>query len=173
MYQKTDIAPTPELIEKIELQIGRAPRGIQAISATDSLGTPLVVRMHSIVDKKPFPTLYWMTSELLKKEISHIEARGEIKALEERLIDDPEFLAQYHASHQNYVDQRWQYMTEEERVFAEQAGFLKLLKEKGIGGIANWDTVRCLHTQYAHHLCGQNVVGQWMDETFGIADLIP
>ncbi|MFG1489228.1 DUF501 domain-containing protein, partial [Oceanospirillum sp. HFRX-1_2] len=116
---------------------------------------------------------YWMTSELLKKEISHIEARGEIKALEERLIEDPEFLAQYHASHQDYVDQRWHYMTEEERVFAEQAGFLKLLKEKGIGGIANWDTVRCLHTQYAHHLCGRNVVGQWMDDTFGIADLIP
>ena len=173
MYKRADIAPTPELIERIELQIGRAPRGIQAVTATDSLGTPLVVRMHSIVDKKPFPTLYWMTSNLLKKEISHVEARGEIKSLEERLIEDTDFLAQYHASHQDYVDQRWHYMDDEERAFAEQAGFLKLLKEKGIGGIANWDSVRCLHTQYAHHLCGQNVVGPWMDGTFGIADLIP
>ena len=68
MYQRTNMTPTPEHIEKIELQIGRAPRGIQAVTATDSLGTPLVVRMHSIVDKKPFPTLYWMTSNLLKKE---------------------------------------------------------------------------------------------------------
>lgn len=173
MYQKTDIQPTPELIERIEAQIGRVPRGIQVIAATDSLGTPLVVRMHSIVDKKPFPTLFWMTSELLKKEISHIEARGVIKQLEERLIEDSEFLQAYHASHQDYVDRRLRHLSDEERQFAEQAGFITLLKEKGIGGIANWDTVRCLHTQYAHHLGGHNVVGQWMDQEFGIADLIP
>lgn len=173
MYQKTELAPVPELIARIEAQIGRAPKGMQAITATDSQGTPLVVRMPSISDKKPFPTLYWMTSELLKKEISHIEATGVIKQLEERLLEDSEFMQAYHASHQDYVDQRFRYMTEEDRAFAEQAGFMALLQKRGIGGIANWDTVRCLHTQYAHHLCGYNVIGQWMDEEFGIMDMIP
>ena len=173
MYQRTNLAPTAEHINCIEQQIGRVPRGIQAISAIDSKGTPLVVRMHSIVDDKPFPTLYWLTSELLKKELSHIEARGVIKQLEERLIEDEAFLKRYHASHQEYVDQRWQFMNEEERAFAEKAGFIELLKTKGIGGIANWDTVRCLHTQYAHHLSGNNILGQWVDETFSLHQLIP
>ena len=173
MYQKTDLPLTPELIARIEAQIGRAPKAMQAVSATDSQGTPLVVRMYSIVDKKPFPTLYWMTSELLKKEISHIEASGVIKQLEERLKDDEEFLKAYHASHQDYVDQRLRYLSDEDKAFAEQAGFIEILQQKGIGGIANWNTVRCLHTQYAHHLAGFNIVGQWMDEEFGIADLIP
>ena len=173
MVLHPDTMPDARQLAIIAEQLGRTPRGIQALAATDGEGTPLVLRMASIVDGKPFPTLYWLSSERLKVEISHLEAAGVIKSLEARLQEDPAFLAAYHESHRDYVAQRWQHMSAEQQDDAERRGYTALLRERGIGGIGNWDQVRCLHTQYAHHLCGHNVIGQWLDAEYGIADCLP
>lgn len=173
MVLHPDTIPDAHQLAIITEQLGRAPRGIQALAATDGEGTPLVLRMESIVDGKPFPTLFWLCSERLKVEISHIEAAGVIKALESRLQEDPEFLAAYHRSHADYVALRWRYMTAEQQAEARRLGYDELLRQRGIGGIGNWNQVRCLHTQYAHHLCGENVIGQWLDAEYGVADHLP
>ena len=173
MLLQTDQPPSEDQLAIIAEQLGRAPRGIQAVVATDGEGTPLVLRMESIVDGKPFPTLYWLCSDRLKVVLSRIEASGVIKQLEARLQQEAEFLAAYHRSHEDYVAQRWRYMRAEHRGQAEQRGYLRLFRERGIGGIANWDQVRCLHTQYAHHLCGDNVIGQWLDAEYGVIDTLP
>nr|WP_299243780.1 DUF501 domain-containing protein [uncultured Halomonas sp.] len=173
MVIRTSQIPTDDQLAIIEAQIGRAPQGIQAITATDGQGTPLVLRMESIVNGKPFPTLYWLSSERLKVVLSRIEASGVIKQLEARLQDDPDFLAAYWRSHEDYVAQRWHHMRDEHRKQAEQRGYIDLFRQRGIGGIANWHQVRCLHTQYAHHLCGDNVIGQWLDAEYGIIDELP
>ncbi|MFC3284276.1 DUF501 domain-containing protein [Litchfieldella rifensis] len=173
MVIHTDQTPDPQQLAIITAQLGRAPRGIQAVTATDGEGTPLVLRMESIVDGKPFPTLYWLCSERLKIELSRIEAQGVIKQLEARLQDDRGFLAAYHQSHRDYVTQRWQYMSATQQTEAERLGYGDLLRERGIGGIGNWDQVRCLHTQYAHHLCGDNVIGQWLDAEYDVAGCLP
>ena len=107
MVIRTDQAPDERQLAIITQQLGRAPRGIEAVAATDTQGTPLVLRMSPIVDGKPFPTLYWLCSDLLKIEISRIEAVGVIKSLEQRLQDEPDFLAAYQQSHRDYVDARW------------------------------------------------------------------
>jgi hypothetical protein len=26
--------------------------------------------------------------------------------------------------------------------------------------------------QYAHHLCGENVIGQWLDQNYGLNELV-
>ncbi|MDW7748439.1 DUF501 domain-containing protein [Halomonas sp.] len=173
MVIRTDLAPDARQLAIIAEQLGRAPRGIEALAATDGEGTPLVLRMAPIVDGKPFPTLYWLCSQRLKVEISHIEAAGVIKQLETRLQQDPDFLAAYHRSHDAYVAARWAYMSEAQKAEVTRLGYEGVLTERGIGGIANRDQVRCLHTQYAHHLCGENVIGQWLDEHYGIADCLP
>lgn len=173
MVIQTDQAPDQHQLALITGQLGRAPRGIEAVAAVDGNGTPLVLRMAPIVDGKPFPTLYWLSCERLKIEISRIEANGVIKQLETRLQQDADFLTIYHASHRDYVDARWRYMSAEQRQEVERLGYTEILRERGIGGIANWDQVRCLHTQYAHHLCGNNVIGQWLDAEFGVADCLP
>lgn len=173
MLLQIDQTPTENQLAIIAGQLGRAPRGIQAVTATDGEGTPLVLRMASIVDGKPFPTLYWLCSDRLKVELSRIEASGVIKNLEARLQQDPDFLAAYHRSHEDYVAQRWRYMRPQHRDQAERQGYTALFRERGIGGIANWDQVRCLHTQYAHHLCGNNVIGQWLDAEYGVIDTLP
>ncbi len=168
-----DIPPDERQLTIIADQLGRSPRGIQALGATDGEGTPLVLRMDPVVDGKPFPTLFWLCSERLKVVLSRLEAQGLIKGLEARLQQDPAFLAAYHASHEDYVAKRWQYMTPLQRSEVERLGYTNILRERGIGGIANWDQVRCLHTQYAHHLCGHNVIGQWLDEEYGVMDDLP
>lgn len=172
MVIRTDQTPDARQLAIITEQLGRAPRGIEAVAATDGAGTPLVLRMAPIVDGQPFPTLYWLCSERLKVEISRIEAAGVIKRLEARLQEAPEFLAAYHASHRDYVAARWRYMSAAQRAEVVRLGYEELLTVRGIGGIANWDQVRCLHTQYAHHLCGSNAVGQWLDAEYGVADCL-
>lgn len=173
MVIRTDQTPDERQLAIIAEQLGRPPRGIEAVSATDGEGTPLVLRMAPIVDGKPFPTLYWLSSERLKVELSHIEAAGVIKRLETRLQDDPDFLAAYHQSHRTYVEARWRFMSEAQRAEVFRLGYDGVLRERGIGGIGNWDQVRCLHTQYAHHLCGDNVIGRWLDAEYGVADCLP
>ncbi|WP_075881632.1 DUF501 domain-containing protein [Vreelandella massiliensis] len=173
MIIRTHHAPQPSELAIIAQQLGRAPRGIEAIAATDGEGTPLALRMAPIVDGKPFPTLYWLCSERLKVEISHLEAAGVIKALEQRLKEDADFLAAYHQSHRDYVEARWQYMSAAQKADVIQRGYEGVLTERGVGGITNWDQVRCLHTQYAHHLGQHNAIGQWMDEVHQIDRCLP
>jgi hypothetical protein len=38
-------------------------------------------------DGSPFPTLFWLTCPILIKRMSHLEARGELAALSERLAE--------------------------------------------------------------------------------------
>lgn len=173
MVIQTDQIPDARQLDIITEQLGRRPRGIAAIAAVDHHGTPLVLRMAPLVDGRPFPTLYWLSSERLKVEISHIEAVGVIKQLEARLQNDPDFLEAYHQSHRDYIETRRHFMTDAQREQIQRLGYASVFKTRGIGGIGNWDQVRCLHTQYAHHLCGHNVIGQWLDAEYGIADCVP
>ena len=64
------IDPTPQQILLIEKQLGRPPRGIRAISCSHDNDVPLVVKMAPLVDKQPFPTLFWLCSKDLHKAIS-------------------------------------------------------------------------------------------------------
>lgn len=173
MVIRTDQAPDERQLAIITQQLGRTPRGIEAVAATDSKGTPLVLRMVPIVDNRPFPTLYWLCCDILKVEISRIEAVGVIKSLEQRLQDEPEFLEAYQQSHRDYVKARWAYMSDAQRADVTRLGYTDVLTERGVGGISSWQQVRCLHTQYAHHLCGNNAIGQWMDEHHQINRFIP
>ncbi|MBT8148421.1 MAG: DUF501 domain-containing protein [Gammaproteobacteria bacterium] len=48
-----------------------------------------------------------------------------------------------------------------------QLGYFEGLKKKGIGGIANFCRVRCLHTYYAAHLIRRNAVGDLIQDKYG------
>lgn len=162
--------PTTEQLELIERQLGRAPRGIAAIAyATDS-GVPVVLQMRPLVDDKPFPTLFWLCSKALYQAIAEIETAGWVKQIERELAEDPVLRQDYARQQQAYVDLRWSLMSDEERARIETLGFFELFNRYGIGGIAQWDKVRCLHMQYAHHLVAKNLVGERMDREFGLAE---
>ncbi|WP_254442848.1 MULTISPECIES: DUF501 domain-containing protein [unclassified Marinobacterium] len=165
--------PTERQLQIVRQQIGREPRGIEAIAAQTPSGVPLVLQMRSLIDDKPFPTLYWLSSKDLSVEISRVEMTGWIKRFEEELQEDAELRDTYMAQQKHYMERRWELMRPEDRQRIETLGFTKMFNEVGIGGIANWDKVRCLHMNYAYHLVEPNVVGQRLDQEFQMNELAP
>lgn len=172
MFQRVSLEPTPEQRQIIAEELGKEPKGMQCVTALDGRGRPLAVQVAALVDGKPFPTFYWLTSRLLVKELSHLEAAGLIKELEARLQTDDALMAEYHRSHEDYVARRWAAMTPAVREQVEQLGYTEVFSKRGVGGIENWSQIRCLHTQYAHHLSSGNAIGRLLDEEYGIAGLL-
>ena len=167
---------TTEQLQIIETQLGRAPRGIVDIAYQTDQGVPVVLQMRSLVDDQPFPTLYWLSSKDLYKAIARLETDGWVKRLEEELADDKVFLQSYQQNHQDYVEQRCLAMSVEDRQRIDTLGFSSLFERYGIGGIAQWDKVRCLHMHYAHYLCGasdclKNVIGERLEQEFKLKQL--
>ncbi len=163
----------------IEQQLGRKPRGIVDIAYATKSGLPVVLRMRSLVDDQPFPTLYWLCSKDLYRAIARLETEGWVKRLEDELAENSEFRQAYLDNHRQYVAQRWQYMNDEDRQRIEQLGFTSLFDKYGIGGISQWDKIRCLHMQFAHYLAQcqsddqseKNVVGARLEREFGLQSL--
>ncbi|NRB37518.1 MAG: DUF501 domain-containing protein [Pseudomonadales bacterium] len=155
----------------IERQLGRKPRGIVKIAAQSSSGIPLVLQIRSWLDGEPFPTLYWLCSKDLHKAISHIEAHGGVKALEQEILEDEILRQRLMADQERYRDQRFKLMSAEDKQAISKQGFTELFEGFGIGGIRTWDKIRCLHMHYAHHLAEANVIGQLLDQRFQLNEL--
>ncbi|WP_421856685.1 DUF501 domain-containing protein [Marinomonas sp.] len=153
-------------IDIITTQLGRPPSGISAIAHYSPNGIPQVLEMETWVFDQPFPTLYWLSSKAIDKALAKIESHGVVKELEQRIKDDETLREAHHASHRNYIARRWEVMSAKHKAIIEEKGFKPLFDKLGIGGIANWDQVRCLHMQYAHHLAGNNVIGRILDEEY-------
>jgi len=159
---------TPQQLEIIHSQLGRTPRGIVRIAHQTAEGVPVVLQMRSLVDDQPFPTLYWLCARDLYQAIARIETGGWVKEIEAELQADVALRQRYLQDQRDYVAQRWALMADADRTRIAQLGFSALFAQYGIGGIRHWDKVRCLHMQYAHHLCARNVIGERMDAVFGL-----
>lgn len=173
MFQRVALQPTPEQRLLIADELGKEPTGMELITAIDSQGHPLALQVAALVKGKPFPTFYWLSSRFLVKELSHLEAAGLIKVLEQRLQDEPLLMTEYRQSHEDYVARRWAAMSQATKDEIERLGFTNVFTKRGVGGIENWQQIRCLHTQYAHHLSSGNAIGRILDEEYGIAALLP
>lgn len=143
----------------VATQIGRSPRGEFAVPVRCSYGYPQVIRVHPVVHGKPFPTLYWLTCPFLSKEIDHLEASGWVKRLEARVMNEASLGAAMQEAHRQYCDQRDRLLSDSERTALEEDGTLRGLTGRGIGGIADWSRVKCLHLHAAHALVAVNPVG--------------
>lgn len=152
----------------IRQQLGREPVGMTGIAVQNKGGVPLVLKMELLMDHKPFPTLYWLSSKELYQAIAEIETAGVVKELEAELENDAALMEKHLADQQRYVDLRWASASEEQKQQIEELGFLPLYSKYGIGGISQWDKIRCLHMQYAYHLTEGSTIGQLLDERYGL-----
>ncbi len=71
--------------------LGREPRGLEAIQLRNASGDPSVIRVASLVDGKPFPTLFWLVDKQLNYWLDGLEASGKIAQIQ-RCIDISETL---------------------------------------------------------------------------------
>ena len=51
---------SPATLARVEALLGRAPRGLEAVAVSRPDGEPVVLQVASLVDGKPFPTLFWL-----------------------------------------------------------------------------------------------------------------
>jgi uncharacterized protein len=143
--------------------LGREPRGLEDIPVLDGCGQPRVIRVASLVEGKPFPTLFWLVDPALNYRIDQEEARGLIKDFQSQVNAEPALQAAMRADHAAHIRLRDGFLTALERSALQAAGFSEVLRERGIGGIADFTRIRCLHTWYAAHLVVPNTIGDLLD----------
>jgi hypothetical protein len=129
-------------------------------------GHPLVLRCHPLRRDRlePFPTLYWLACDAVGAQIARLEYAGGVAEIERRIADDLELRARVHADHDAYIQERWSLLSEDEAHRVAAAGLTRSLRDRGIGGISNRDSVKCLHLHYAHHLARGSTIGEIIDE---------
>ena len=151
---------------RVAALLGREPRGLRAIPVADAQGEPLVIRVASIVDEKPFPTLYWLVGAELCLRIDRLEAAGWIARLQDRVDASATLQQAMQDDHARHREARAHFLSDAERQLLSEKGMQAALDERGIGGISEPTRIRCLHTWYAAHLVTPNTIGQLVDELF-------
>lgn len=146
--------PTAKDIATVNVQLGRFPRGMVAVGARCVCGRPLAVLTRPLLPGGiPFPTTCYLTSPEAVKAVSHVEATGVMKQLNERLGEDAELAQAYALAHQRYLVFRHE--------LAERLGD----SEEHIAGISAGGMptrVKCLHALLAQTLVmghGANPIG--------------
>ncbi len=156
--------------EIIERQLGRPPRGLINTEVRCPWGYPAVIRVAPLLKEderiEPFPTLFWLTCPILREQLSRLEEQGVIGQLEAEIARDSELQARYAEDHRRYAQERFSLLSREDQELLRRRGWLAALRDRGIAGIADFRTVKCLHAHYAHHLARGSVIGRWLEERF-------
>lgn len=150
-------------IQQVTDLLGRTPRGLVSIPVRSDAGLPVVIQVASLVDTRPFPTLFWLVDKRLTYEIDRLEEVGVIARYQAAVDESAELQARLMKDHQNYIDLRKQLMPSEQREKLKSLGYMAILDKRGIGGIEKFTRVRCLHTYYAAHLIQPNTIGAMVD----------
>lgn len=153
-----------EKIQRVASLLGREPRGLEEIAVEADNGDPVVIRVASLVDDKPFPTLYWLVDPALCYRIDQSEAAGMIKTFQQRFDADAMLQARMREDHRAYIALRRGFMSPTVKARLRELGFDEALELRGIGGIADFSRIRCFHTWYGAHLVKSNVVGEMLDD---------
>jgi len=151
------------VIAQVTELLGRTPRGLEDVAAYDAHGVPSVIRVASLVDERPFPTLYWLIDRDLCYRIDQLEASGLIAQFQAQVDADIALQNKLAADHALHIEKRLQFMSSDVRDSLEALGYLDVLQKKGIGGIGDFTRIRCLHTWYGAHRIDPNTIGEMLD----------
>ena len=144
--------PTQEDLDVIQVQLGRTPRDVHAISYRCPCGKPAVVTTPpQLSDGTPFPTFYYATCPRLTAAISTLETTGMMGEMNERLEVDAELAGAYAAAHDDYIAARSALQMDVPEV-----------ENVSAGGMPN--RVKCLHSLIAHSLSAGPDVNPLGDE---------
>lgn len=134
---------------------------------TCAAGHPTVLRCYParVVQERiePFPTLYWLACPHYARELARLEHKGDIDRLQRAIAGDAALREAVHADHVAYREERWQLLRDDDRQRLAAEGRAAPLRETGIGGIRNFDAVKCLHLHYAHHLARGSAIGRFIE----------
>lgn len=159
-----DVSITDSDYEKVAGLLGRSPRGLRSVAVRSVSGEPIVIQVSSLVDSKPFPTLFWLVDKRLNYAIDQVEAGGLIAQFQARIDASEELQKIMTSDHEAHIGLRLELMPLEQKQSIKKLGFDDVFNQRGIGGIENFTRIRCLHTYYASHLVNPNAVGALLEE---------
>ena len=151
-------------------RLGREPRGFCDVSAFNAQGTPAVIRVSSVVDGKPFPTLFWLIDADISLKIDRLEAAGWIAKLQRDVDISATLQEQMALAHEAHKRLRETFLSDAERTLLTDRGMMSALADRGIGGIKEPNRIRCLHTWYAEHRVEENCIGSAIDQLMASAE---
>jgi len=135
----------------VAAQLGRAPRGARRVAHRCPCGNPDVVETEPrLPDGTPFPTLYYLTCPRATGAVSTLESLGVMRAMQDRLADDPELAAAYRSAHETYL--------------AARLAVADVPEIDGISAGGMPDRVKCLHVLVGHALAAGPGVNPFGDE---------
>jgi exopolyphosphatase/pppGpp-phosphohydrolase len=161
----------PRAIDRavVAAQLGRDLIGsIARIPRRCSYGQPQVVSTYPViwhngglgrvVKPKPFPTVYWLTCPHVREAISVLESEGMIGEAAELIERDEDFRKAHECANTRYAAQRMALIGEDDLEFLEKEApkMLRVLRNTGIGGVARFAGVKCLHMHVADYMAGNN-----------------
>jgi hypothetical protein len=153
---------------------------VSYINKTEDVGNDNTEQQQEQQLIEPFPTIYWLTHPLLHSLISKLEVEGFGIQCEQKIAASPQFLEQMQRAHSRYGHERWNMLTESDRIMIrskqwEESAFAK--STRGVAGNRNFRAVKCLHAHAAHYLSSssitgtaaarpvdENIVGKWVME---------
>lgn len=152
-----------EDLKVVEKQLKRSINNKTEIGKRCKYGYPQTIKNYPIMNKKPFPTMYWLTCPYLNEQISKIESINMIDKIQEEIYSDEYLSQKIYDSHQKEINERLEIIGEEINELPDP--MKKTLIEKGIGGISDFKYVKCLHLHYASYLSGnENPIGEKVDK---------
>lgn len=146
--------------------LGRAPRGLAGVPVRDAAGMASVIRVESLVDGEPFPTLFWLVDPALRLALDRLEAAGVIARLQRQILDSENLLVQWKEDHRAHAELRAELLAADSREELARLGYLDKLAARGIGGAVDFSRIKCLHACYAAHRVQSNAVGCALDAGF-------
>ena len=150
-------------------QLGHLPDGALRVVSRNQTNNPSVILVDPLINKKPFPTIFWLTCPILKKQISHLEKDGLIKHLEK----NKSLIKQTYKSHLRYQALRIQLLNKRHPDWKNLSpSKIDILKNTGIGGIKNFSYIKCFHLHYAHFLADANPIGQYIHQLLTYTEVI-
>lgn len=152
-----------DVINQISQLLGREPRGLEDVAVRTPSGEPMVIRVASLVDNAPFPNLFWLIDPAIVYRIDGDEAGGLIQRLQKIVDADTELQASLIDDHRAHIALRNSYMTAAVEEKLRSLNYYQILQKRGIGGIADFGRIRCLHTWYAAHLVVPNTIGRLLE----------
>ncbi|MGM0414392.1 MAG: DUF501 domain-containing protein [Bacillota bacterium] len=119
---------------------------------------PMVILVHPFHDKKPFPTIYWLSCPVIKEKIFKLEDKGYIEELKQKKNQSKEFRDELEKAHKRYSQARIKLIRKNELESARNISedLYKMLVNSGVAGIRDKEGVKCLHGHYADYIIGGN-----------------
>lgn len=144
-------------LDVVARQLGRLPRGVNAVAHRCPCGQPDVVEtLPALPDGTPFPTLYYLTCPRATSMVSRLEANGLMSEQTARLREDADLRERYLAAHEAYLERR------------QQLGDVPQIDGISAGGMP--DRVKCLHVLVGHSLAAGEGVNPLGDEALAVVD---